>query len=381
MGRISDFADQYTSMSTRTSYTTSVCVFLAMIYQVNREPKITRDLLGRYEDFADRYFSEERDYSKDLIRFASSMAGRPPKTARQYLSAVKEWLVFHDVEISERDLRKVRQRTPKGGAVTIQRDLEIEGLRSLLAHLDLKMRALVLLLASSGMRIGEALALTLDDVVLEKDAIGSITIRAEGAKTRQQRYTFCSPEAANEVLEWMKKRDQYLQAAEGRGAGLGIVKAGRDNRLFPFTDNVVYAAWERALRAADLHSRDRKTNRIQINIHLLRAFFTSQLKLAVPGDVVELLAGHRGYLSDAYRRYSRKQVQDLYRKGVPYVTVMIPADVRELQTTTQDRLQAHTDLIESLVQRTLSQEKQIKELQDLSRAYHELVKAQRDSRE
>ncbi len=53
----------------------------------------------------------------------------------------------------------------------------------------------------------------------------------------------------------------------------------------------------------------------------------------MPGDVVELLAGHKGYLSDAYRRYTCKQVQDLYVKGIPYVTVMVPSCVFSTRTS------------------------------------------------
>jgi integrase len=366
MNRIKDWANQYPRSTTQ--YTTAVCVFLAFIYGIEREPKITRDLLGRYEDLADRYITDQRDYPQDVIRFATSMKDRPPKTVRQYLSSIKEFLIYYDIEISEKDLRKIRQRTPKGGAVTVQRDLDPETLRSILAHLNLMMRALILLLASSGMRIGEALALKVTDIALKEDEIGQITIRAEKTKTRQQRYTFCSPEATNAILEWKKKREEYLQSAEGKGAGLGIRKSRWDDRLFPFSDNVVYQAWERALKAAGLHSRDPGTGRIQINIHLLRSFFTSQMKLAVPSDIVELLAGHRGYLSDAYRRYTKKQAAEFYEKGVPYVTVMVTADVRELQTSTREKMAAHSEIIQSIVKENLELKRDVSDLRDEIRA-------------
>jgi integrase len=55
--------------------------------------------------------------------------------------------------------------------------------------------------------------------------------------------------------------------------------------------------------------------RLQYRIHGLRKFFRSQLALSCPVDIVEALMGHEGYLTDAYRRYSRKQMAEYYLKA------------------------------------------------------------------
>jgi len=364
-GPITSWSEQFPNLNTKGAYASAVYSYLSIIYDIPKEKKITPDLVEKWETLAARYLDEGRDPGKDLLQYALALADRPPKTARQYLAAVKDWLAFHEKEIPAKDLRKLRQKTPRGGAMTVERDLDPAILRSILSHQDLKMRALTLLLVSSGMRIGEALRLTLDDVVLPENEIGRISIRGETSKNKNQRYTFCSNEAAAEIREWIKKRPVYLVSAQHRGKSLGITKNTEDPRLFPFSDNVAETAWEASVRAAGLHSRDPGTGRLQIHPHMLRKFFSSQMRLVVPIDVVEGLIGHSGYLSDAYRRYTKKQVQEFYLKAEPYVTIQISDEVRELQTTTEKRLTAQSVILEDLIRKDVKREKDLAELKNL----------------
>lgn len=368
MARIAPFIDQYTKTNTRRIYTTAIRAYLAFIYSQDRDRKIPMEV---YEDLADRYLSDGRDYSQDVIGFAASFGNSPPKTARTYVAAVKEFLIFSEVELREMDLRKIKKKMPKGGAATVEKIMDVETIRTILYHCSLMMRALILLLVSSGMRIGEVLSLQLTDIDVDGE-IGYITVRGTtrgggGAKGGYQRYTFCSGEAAEIIREWKKKRGAYLVESLNRGRGIGQIKDLNDTRLFPVSTSTVNDAWLTALEAAGLVSRDSVTNRLQIHIHMTRKFFSSQLRLAVPDDVVEGLMGHGGYLSDAYRRYTIKQVEDLYRKGEPYITVQMSEEIRELRTTTEKKMAAHSEIIENLVRKDIERDRRLKELEDLTR--------------
>ena len=46
--------------------------------------------------------------------------------------------------------------------------------------------------------------------------------------------------------------------------------------------------------------------------------------------------GHSGYLTEAYRRYSRKQMAEYYLKAEHHITVMGTGDIREIQDKLQD---------------------------------------------
>ena len=60
------------------------------------------------------------------------------------------------------------------------------------------------------------------------------------------------------------------------------------------------------------------------------------MALSSPVDIVEALMGHEGYLTEAYRRYTRKQMGEYYLKAEHHVTVMGSGDLREIQKDLQD---------------------------------------------
>lgn len=133
-------------------------------------------------------------------------------------------------------------------------------------------------------------------------------------------------EAKEAILEWLKVRDAYIKSAQNKNnglieQGLSQPKADDGNKLFPFSDTVFGQIWENALKRADLLSIDSDTNRKQLRIHQLRKFFRSQLALGCPVDIVEALMGHEGYLTEAYRRYTKAQMAEYYLKNEHYITI------------------------------------------------------------
>jgi integrase len=83
-------------------------------------------------------------------------------------------------------------------------------LRRILSHMDVKGKSLFLVLASSGMRIGEALRLKVEDVDLTSDP-PKINIRGEYTKTGNPRIAFISFEARESLEEWLKNREGELK--------------------------------------------------------------------------------------------------------------------------------------------------------------------------
>jgi len=213
-------------------------------------------------------------------------------------------------------------------------------LKKILTHLDLKGKAFVITLASTGMRIGELLQVKLSDVDLTTIP-GELIVRGEGSKSGDTRTVFLSSEAKELVVEWLKIRDRYLESAKNRNKGLvesaiGKEKSVEDDRLFPFSDSNVREMWENALTKAGVWHKDETTGRTQIRIHALRKFFRSQLALSCPLDIVEALMGHEGYLTEAYRRYPKKQMGEYYLKAEHHIMITGTGDIREIQDKLQD---------------------------------------------
>ncbi|MEM0253239.1 MAG: tyrosine-type recombinase/integrase [Candidatus Bathyarchaeia archaeon] len=354
---IQDWLKTYGEERTRRVFYSGLKAFMEYLYNVKFKNGVDESL----EAYAASYLREcrdgKRDWFKDLLGFAAYLHDRPPKTAHTYLGAVKNWIEFSlDVELTRKQSKLLRGRLPKGNKARTEEDeLSREKLRRLLSHMPLHGKALFLLLASSGIRISEALSLKLDDLDLNSDPV-IVRVRGEYTKAGDAYYSFISKEAREILVEWLKQRDKYLEAAVNRGRGLAKLGRGMkqpsDDRVFPFSVKTAEAIWINALRKAELESRDKSTGRRTLHIHMLRKFFQSQMKYAgVPEDIVEALIGHSGYLDEAYRRYSREQMAEWYKKGEPYLLVNVPREIAEIQTHFQNEVEELHRRVEDLTKK------------------------------
>ena len=357
--KIEKFLCLYPKKNTRGVYQAGIYEFFDCVYgKVRKGKRVTNVEKETYETISERYFTEQRDYLEDMLKFAAYMNGQPPIGARAKIAGVKEFLGNYGVEFTQRQLKQMSTKMPKGKtARTAEKDVYTETLRKILSHMDLKGKTVVLVLASSGMRIGEILQVKLSDVDLTSTP-PEMVVRGEYTKSGDTRTVFISNEAKEALNEWLKVRDSYLKSALNRNKGLvekGEAKGKtiNDNRLFPFSDKNVRVMWENALKKAGLWNKDNTTGRSQVRIHALRKFFRSQLALSCPVDIVEALMGHEGYLTEAYRRYSRKQMGEYYLRAEHHVTIMGSGDIREIQDRLQDTqaaVKGYKDIISELVE-------------------------------
>ena len=383
MGKLADYLKHYDNQSTAGGYSSAVYSFIDFIYGKQRQGiRVTTEEKIKYEKLIDKYLKEKRDYSEDMAGFVVPLQSRPPLSARQTFTFAKEFFNHYDLELPAKNMKFIRNKLPKGNSRTIEKDMDTETVRIILQHLDVKGRALVLVLASSGMRINEALTVNLDDIDFKsKPAV--ITIRGENSKTGDNRITFLSSEATQAVNEWLKVRTEYIRTSATRNNGLvksgrGNLKTGEDDgRLFPFSDQNASALWDNALTKAGLLSRDKTTNRKQLHYHQLRKFFISQLSLIISKEIAEMLAGHSGYLTGSYRRYTKKQLAEEYLKGQHLLTIQAPKELQEIESEFKAKMQTHSEIIENIVKENILLKQKIlkiEEEQERTRTVGEFIK-------
>ena len=98
--------------------------------------------------------------------------------------------------------------------------------------MDDKGKTLYFMLVISGMRIGEALQLELDNINLE---VVPTTIKIFGKYTKigSSRYSFISQEATEDLKEWLKIREESLVTLVHRSNINRREKVNNQN-IFPF---------------------------------------------------------------------------------------------------------------------------------------------------
>ncbi len=332
-----EYLELYKNKGTRTAIRSGIHLFLESVYGKKRETSgSTKENIQEFIGLSKQYLNDSsRDRIKDLERFVVGTLQNitSPLTARNQLTSALNWLTYNDTTITPNQLKFIRARLPKGKVQTIEDELDIVTLRKILLHCDLKLKALVLFLISSGCRLGETLLLTPDDVEMNGDDIGKLNIPGSITKTGDPRLTFISGEAMTILKEWLKVRPAYMVAAQNKAAGLNGTRPDplTDNRIFPLTEHTAISAWNLAVSKAGLSREDKTTGRKTLHLHMTRKFFRSQLALKIPVDICEALMGHGAYLSDAYRRYSKVQLADFYRKGEGAITIFSDSDISEVK--------------------------------------------------
>jgi len=314
---------------------------------------------GSLENLADAYFKNERDYEKDVQTFFTAIKKKAPKTQRVYISILRTFLLENGVELKQVFWRRLSKRIKGSRALTEDHVPSNEDLRKIMMHLPIQGRALFLTLASSGMRIGEALQLKIEDIDLESE-LAKVLIRGEYTKTGNKRITFISREAKEAILEWLKVRDEYLKSAVARSRN----KEEEDDRLFPFSETNARHMWNLALKKTGNHHRDRTTKIHAMHPHVLRKFFRTRLGAVLPLDVVECLMGHESYLAQVYRRYSTEDLAKFYKQGEHALLIFTEAaEVSRLREEIEEKNKQLQTIINGLVSENLELKSKVEELE------------------
>ncbi len=320
MNKIDEFLQNYEAKATQASYRTQLNNYFKAIKVKNPS----------------NYFTQDRDYKADLEEYNRNQKGLPPLSRKVALSVVKSYFDWNEIAIPNKTWKSLKGKIKGSMAWTMDKAPTNHILKQILLHGTVREKAVFLIGSSSGMRIDEVMQLLPDEINMDSDPV-MITIPGNRTKNGNPRYCFISNEAKEYLEEWYKERDEYLRVAVEKGKNKThrngrpiFVKTMDDPRIFPFTYSTARLCWIRLLKKSGYDQRDKTTGVYIYHIHTLRKYFMSRMKLEIPETIVEALAGHSKYLSDAYRRYTPEEMGGLYKKGEHTIAVF--------ETTSDERI-------------------------------------------
>ena len=311
MYKISDFLKSLPSVSTKKTYRVAVTRYLEILSD-------TKIPLEQLDSSWETYLANADNPGEDLVRFAHNakhVHNLSPKTIRLYGQIAVMYLKEAEISIPNKAVRTLRVQTPANRPISRESELDRTILQTLIQHADLRMKTEILIAVSSGMRIGEILGFSLQDISLNA-VPAEIHLRSDITKNKTARTVFISREAAWELKLWLAHRETLI--SEGK------IKPN-DTRCFPYARSTEIAKFKRLLKDAALLETDEQTHRTTIHFHLFRKYFLTEFKLAASAEVAEELAGHTGYLSESYRRLTKKTMQKEYLKAEKYLTIKGPS--------------------------------------------------------
>lgn len=218
-----------------------------------------------------------------------------PQTIRMYFSMVKSYLrLCHAVKLSSEDIKDYiqfpkRRKEPR-------KAISLKTLKLILNHASPLRRALYDLLISSGLRLGEALALEVRDFHFDENPV-RIAVRAETTKTKEGRETYISSETVDKIKPLIEGKTQNDRIFTERDS---IDKA------VSYEDQMFANLRERLARLdknkqSIFQERYPDSTRYIVNIHSFRAYFHTKASQKHGSDYANALDGHGAYLKQYYR--------------------------------------------------------------------------------
>ena len=264
-----------------------------------------------YDTTADDIINKLRDNQGDeLYHFLQDFINYMVKknlsasSVRTYFSFIRTFLRSQGIKIHSEDIKDLIRFPTR--IKDLLEPLTKEQIRILLDYSKPDRKALYLTLLSSGMRIGEALALRKKDFVLSTDPV-KIRIPGIYTKTKQTRETFISSEAKDLVLRLVEaKNDDDLVFGKTEHHSVAL--------------NIEEKTFAHLRERCGLTQKYKEGGRYKVNIHSMRAFFHTQASITHDEQYANAMDGHQGYLLQYYRLTKEKRAE-LYLKLEPYLLV------------------------------------------------------------
>jgi len=347
---VQKFLNKFPNKGTRNVYQSSLIHFFdflkqnpdAWIIDVRRIQNVNDkiDVLDKYEEDINRYWQHLLEQNT------------APQTCNNCIKVVRLFLSGNRIDLPIVFWKELKQRGNGNETITEDKKPTKEQLKLICEHADIRVKTMVLVLSSSGMRIGEALQLEPDDIDFESKPT-KITIKHNGKRTtksKKSRYVFISNEATETLDEWLKIRDDYLERAIKHTptnplTKEKIIKDGNDKRVFPFSEYTFREAYMRALNRAGLDIRD-TNGRYIYHIHVMRKYFKSNLGKKDTA-LAERLLGHNGYLGENYDRLEPEEVAQLYLENVGTLTIYESQEVVDVELEINRRVTQQVTQIEN----------------------------------
>ena len=253
-----------------------------------------------------------RDHLEVFLRHLRGERGLSHATLKGYfavLSSFYKYLVYKDVvpvnpvlAVRDRYLRTYKKNGNGNGGVSRRVPTTDELAFMVRCILDPRDRALVMVLAKTGVRRSELIAMDVDDIDW---AEGSITLKDQFAK-RSNRVVFFDAECERSLRQWLKMREKLDTDSPALFVGVG--GGGRLKR------RGVYDTVMKHAERVGLHDPKSSKREDHFGPHSLRYWFThSLLQAGMRREMVQELRGDaRREAVDIYDRIPREELRRAY---------------------------------------------------------------------
>src|SRR5919106_2059563 len=279
--------------------------------------------------------------------------------------------ILHFFQINNDDfnltIRHFRIHLPSDDTIQDDRPYSRDEIAQIIKDCDPRSKAVILLLCSTGMRIG-ALPKLQKGHLTEVDFQGLKLYRVQVyAGTRDKYYSFATPEAAKAVRDYLDYRERYHEQLTDRSPLIREQFNIDDEVRIKYPRFISMRAIEYLIDNALQRSGIRKPGEVHMT-HGFRKFFITQCdKAGLNFSVREYLSGHRLPNQDpSYIRTTEEDRLAEYVKAIPLLTIdpnqRLQDKVEKLES---EKLEGIEELKSQLIEYKKFAEKTAAEINDL----------------
>jgi integrase len=279
--------------------------------------------------------NDPRQIERRIIDFIVSLKeqGKQYCAIHNYASAITAFYKINDIILN---VTKISKFMPEPKRARKDRAYTHEEIRKMLEIADERMRAVISLLASTGMRIGAVPLLKLRN--LEKIGDGNNYLYKivvyEGF--REEYFTFCTPECAKALDSYLETRSRYgekltqdsflIREQYDSRNQFSVRRAQRQIKSRTLSWKLVTLAERSGIRQKEQTVEGgpiAASIRKEVSIaHGFRKFFTTQLAtIKINAEIREMLLGHKIGLMSAYYRPSQEDMLLEYQNAIDNLTI------------------------------------------------------------
>jgi integrase len=259
-----------------------------------------------------------RQIEEKIIEFILSLRekGKSYSAISNYLHPIKAFYKINDIVLN---VYKISKFMPEQIKVNRDRAYTHEEIGKMLEVADERMKVVVLLLASTGMRIG-----AIPDLRIRNLQENKITVYES---TNEEYFTFTTPECKKAIDFYLDFRSRYGEKINDDSVLIREQFDIRDPFAIKNPKQVIHKTIQWNLRVLAIKcgirkNADRNTRQQVMMSHGFRKFFTTQLvNSKINPEIREMLLGHEIGLASAYYKPTEQEMYDEYQKAVNNLTI------------------------------------------------------------
>jgi len=264
---------------------------------------------------------------RDFVIFLDK-SGYKPNSIKTRLAAIKGYLRFLGIKIYTEDCKHII-KTPKNirePEVALTKEL----ISRVLRNVPQRLQTVILVLASSGIRIGELVQLQYSDIDFSTTPT-AVNLPARITKTKQPRQTFMSSEATKATKDYLTRflnwnenddnsnLDKILIFARGFQSKNKKIRNSKQPAHLNAEGILMHQLKYYIDKIPDLSQTNPNGIRV-IRFHALRKFFRTTVGNALGRDFAEALIGHQFYMNTYYQLSDEKK-REMYLEVEPLLTI------------------------------------------------------------